>query len=379
MKITGYRKVFSEGGVTVAERVEAEITFQTLVARSLVPLDAMPPLGVHTATVDCRAPDNNERRAASPIAFSDGGGERQVDGVLFWSSLTGMMNFLLDRYVAERDCAFDGLVKAAREGESGARIELEAALTEGNGYRKTSSRYKHSLAAEPPVRCVKLDDFFGEGGKRVVLTTGEHYFCTYTGESRMSFGEGRGTVLVARPASRRLRGRDIPRLAFLAPMGDWLVDADEQTDAGYLLFDGESHRWLRSLEDLPPADVDAFETHGAVLSKPSFDIFPCPHLRTRCLIRIPGRSEMEAFVQAHPSPRKPTRQELSRPALVRDSREPVALGRAPLLTSPGAAFFVLSRLVRGVFLPSDAFHPFPLGRLAETESYMVLCEPQGPM
>jgi len=374
MKITGYRKVFSEGGVTVAERVETEISFQSVVARSLAPLDAMPQQGIHAALASRRSFEEERPRDGGPVSFTgDGGREIRVEGIVFWASLTGMVSFFLDRYITESDGLFDGLVKTARNGDSGARAEIETLITRDGmptrpGRRRQRRLSRNGPPVEPTFPCVKMEDFLENDGKRVSLPGGEHYFCTASSRSEMG--------LIARQDLRRIGGLEIPRLAFLAPTGDWLNDRSEATDASYLIFDGECTRWLKTLEDLPPSEMDAFDARGTVLSRSAFDIFPCPHLKSRCLVRIPGRGEMEAFVQANPSQRRPRRSELARPALVRDSREPVPLGsKIPVVTSASAAFFVLSRLVKGIYLPGDAFHPFPVNRLPEAESYLVLCEP----
>jgi len=377
MKITGYRKAFSEGGVTVAERVETEISFQSAVARSLAPLDAMPPMGLRSALSPRRSFEEEKPPAEGRVSFT-GEGEREVrlEGVVFWSSLSGMVSFLLDRYLPGGDCLFDGLVVAARSGDSGARAELEASITRSGTSTRPSWRPSRRLSrndssVDPPFPCIRMEDFLEQDGKRVSLSGQEHYFRAYSHRSEMT--------LIARRQSRRIAGLDVPRLAFLAPTGDWVQDRSEATEAGYLAFDGERACWLKTLGDLQPSELDAFDSRGMVLRRPGFDIFPSPHLRSRCLVRIPGQAEMRDHVEGHPSPRRPRRRELTMPAIARDSCEPVPLGdKIPMVTSVASAYFVLSRLVKGIYLPGDAFHPFPVGRLPEAESFLVLCEPVEP-
>ena len=107
----------------------------------------------------------------------------------------------------------------------------------------------------------------------------------------------------------------------------------------------------------------------------------------RCLVRVPGRRELNGYVKKHRLHQAPSSNRsgppcgcdlLAAPAYVFDSRRPIALtGHEPVLDDPAFAAAVLSCLSRGIYIPNDNPKPLPEAGIPDEESFLVLAQPGG--
>jgi hypothetical protein len=374
VRVDGYRAADRLGGVTVLEQATTSVPLEDVLEREVGSLARLrvPALASLLADERPEPPGPLVITQSDPKVtyLHDDGTERTVRGMIVGSP-EAVVEFLLDRFLPKGEGPLAALVTTAQklarpEGER----EIMAALFE----RHDDPVYQPSFAARgsrrPPRRLAQY-----------ALVRDR---ATFEEELPVTLARPGGKLhapsLVGPPAcgvfaiaSVDVRGHAVPRLVYLLPV----------RGAGgtvLALHDGRGFRWLRSRRDVPADLAMLLEAEG-VVARPNFaaelDLLPQAHLEVRCLVRVPPPRVLEEALAAEP--RRPRARVFRDPALVLDGRSPVPLsGRESVIDDPAAAAFVLSRTLKGIYVPGEPTpRSFAARVLPDEPAYLVLAVPGG--
>ena len=362
MKIAGYRTITIEDGITVSEIAETAIPIEHVIREEILSGEPF------QAPVWCSGAPAEPEGAPQPgpVRFrrADGSLSPIFRGCLFYESISELVDFLLHRYEPPPDLPVGRLMAALKQDPLGRR-KLEEMISRENFrfHRRRLSRTSESHEERPPI-CNK-GDFLHREGTAVLQREGTFFFPRVSGQDGVTY---------VRP-TRLQRGRHaIPRHEILFNHVDW-DEKDVEKETSVVHFDGNRAWYYRSRARVPQRVLARLDTGGSAYPGSAFAFLPRIGLRARCLVRIPARSVLATYDQAA---RRPRHRVLRSPALVCDSREPIPIPRGvPIINTPDAARFVLSRLVNGFYLPADAAVPLSMGHWPEDDSYLVLCDAAG--
>ena len=381
MRVCGYRELLSYKGVTVAEKGYANLEIEKALRFNFGSLESYPPPGVMSAFNLpgnlCQVSTESERCA---YVLDGNGKELAFRGAIFYDSLSELVGFLMENYLP-KDPSYDldRLVKdLQRGGTSEAKVELETFILRGQDNRAYRSRRRRFI----PMQSVRSS----ERSPRFICYSNH---AERAGDLWTDLPQGRFAFLqvgeeieeqpfVAFEDTIKLRGHSIPRLAFVSSSRDWDLKSDDACRTGVLVFDGRRFTLAGGGAHLPKELLQRFEKEGTLYSRLEFDCMPSAHLRARCVVRIPGRKELEKELGRDVKKRRPRNPDLLTPAFLRDSREPILIGEGtPVVDSTASAAYVLNHTVRGIYMPGQVLRPFPPDMVPAEPTYVVLCEPWG--
>ncbi|MBL4844449.1 MAG: hypothetical protein JKY65_02890 [Planctomycetes bacterium] len=359
MRLCGYKHVERAPGVRVYEEATFEVSLRTAISAELGSTQALGPPGIMAGRREFSVLDEgiagNWNRPGQ-ICLRGGASETSLTGLLVYESLGELFEFLAARVVPQGDDRLSHLVSRLSSG-SESRGDLEREVLEAEDSGDVSSDSPRGLPVLSRER-------FKERFRSLPSSEPEERYVP-TAE-----GYQRGPLLV-RPLSQEVGGRTIPRWAYLIPTGV----SEGSRNEPILHFDGQRLDWLRSIHELRGASFEAFDREGALYRAPHFDVLPSPHLRVRCLVKIPsGPALAKAWEHGLTiSRRHPL---LKRAGYVVDSRAPIALrGGEPVLENPTAAVQLLASTTRGIYVPGDRQQPEPPAcSLLESESWAVVLD-----
>ncbi len=299
-------------------------------------------------------------------------GKKRIRGLIAYSSLVSLIDFLFHAVAAEGDAPLAQTLRAAQNDGRPDKARLEELLFEPGqgGQRHFNYHGEHFTTHVPLVEREEIE-------RRTAVFPWQGRTCrVFTRSTRFDW-----CPLMAVKTRQRLRRHVIPRVRYLLPAEDWRRSENLRGhEFSLLCFDGRDHAWRSSVLEVPARLLQAIEQRGRLYAGAAFDVLPQGHLRARAVVRLPSRKEAgDSLGRAEKAGRPPVSL-LRRPGFLLPSLAPIRLPRStPVVDDPRAALFVWLRTTRGIYLPDDRPRPSSLIRLRTQPAYLILAEPCSPL
>jgi len=298
-------------------------------------------------------------------------GKKRVHGLIVYSSMTALIDFLIEFVAPEGDGPLDQALLAARSDSHPDKAKLEGLLF-GSSVRHPGHLEYDWTDITDPMPLVERHEV-ERHATRLPL-----HGKTYRMLSVTRRFDGRPFMAVTK--RQRLNRHVIPRVGYIMSGVDWRhSDSLRGHEFSVLSFDGRGHAWHSSIHDVPAPLLDAISRRGRLYAGAAFDVLPQGHLKARAVVRLPSAKEAQEHVsRAEKTPRAPIML-LRRPGFMLPSLAPIRLPRStPVIDNPSAALFAWLRTTRGIYIPDDRPRSASLARLRTQPTYLILADPRLP-
>lgn len=370
MKLSVLEKKHASRGVTVMELTDVELPLEKIITMELVSLLSLQIPGIHW-TGKFNQDNQNGAGKLSPISYFDETGRRHdLDkGLIFFGAFSELIDFIAEKINFHGRGPLSELARRATG--IGGKPSKQALENEINGtdygpryWRRAFKKTGLPIEQQSPH----------ETGDYTLINAGEKEVWAWT----ISHG-ATDSALLAKQDHRELDGHRVPFYKLIKPL-QGIYSHDNPTPMDFMVYDGRECTWSGSLEEIPLDIICEMDDQGGLYHKCEFDIMPMPQFSPVCLLRIPGREEMEELVKEAGNCIKKDRPpdcRLESPGLVFDSHYPLPLpDDLTVVDDPRAALWLLSRTVRGIYTPGKTPGLFPVKKVPERESYQILTRPR---
>jgi len=368
MKIGVYREIFSTKSLYLVELIWVEFPFESILQRNLGSLFRLEEPGIQWGLNHSGRNLKNRHRWESPqpISFDHPEGkEITITGLILYSSLTELIDFIRERINRNHSGPLSALVRRASNREG----KLDTAVLENRLEDSCVIERCYSEANLPVIKIPSMQEF-----ELVHIEKGNEIWWAW------ELNPDSNKALLKADAFREVNGHQIPYFQFIKPIRPINSPTDEISDLNFMVFDGSKHFFINSLEDLHPEMLEMMDEKGYMYYQADFDLMPMEHLKAKAVLKVPPRAELQNLIpkisdcikpDSTPHPR------LKNPALIFDSHYPIIIDSdIPVIDNAEAVFWTLSRTVRGIFIPEQKGRMFPIKNIPEQESYLILAQPK---
>lgn len=377
MQLCMYRKVDACPGIEVFEEVWQQMPLAEIIRRNLGSLARLESPGVRLDFQAHRSGKNQSDDSFVPcqlINFRHShGGEKLIQGLIYYSSMAALMDFLRERIFPQGQGPLSGLLKRSldRDGNPD-RTFLEREIEECCSGRHTVLAFNAGNQVNLPLVRWRRD--FRETS--LVPIAGLDDDCWAWSFPLFDSHQ----VIFVLDFCRPLGPWQVPGWQLVKAFDSMAPEPEKFHEMNFMVFDGQTCSWFPSLDEISPGLLENLDRQGRMFFCSALDILPFSHLQVRAVVRIPPGSDFAAknkdaedsiLATAPPHPH------LSHPALVLDSHYPISLGpQTEVIDSLEATAWLLARTTRGIFIPGQVGRLFPAKYIPERESFLILAEPR---